>query len=165
MVLSLYLRAAQIRFEQLNRLSHRCAVSVAAAPKSCRRNAFRLRRPRHQEHTPTDQSDDQLLLYGDLFELELMEADERTGDALLLYSSPKNLNCIADKPQVSVCRCRPAEMAKYRCPPAVGGCVDEHLYDVPSLHCSWKLLHIDPNLRYEMEGQPVKVLGKLILSL
>lgn len=99
-----------------------------------------------------------MLRYGDLFELELVERDERTDDALLLYSSPNNIGVSSDKPQVGVCRCRPAEQPDALCPPAdSSGCVATELYDIPSLHCSWKVLHIDPRWRYEMEGEPVEV--------
>lgn len=173
MMLSLYVPIHRLR--QQRRLSADCAVSVAPPSTATtaagqRRNSFVIRRV---DSSPAGERPE--LRYGDMFELQLVENDPETGHPLVLFSSPKMLNLMQlagaggtgvdtrnghseITQSLGVCKRLPDDGRRRS-----GG--SSHFkrtsecwsHDVPSLHCRWKVQHVTPNVRYEMEGEPVPV--------
>lgn len=141
LMLSLYLDANHMRRTPYHLTQH-CDVSVAPGERPCRRNTFVVRSADARERLGEP------LRYGDAFNLQLTEPDAN-GAPLVLYSAPQTVSRLDGScPSMSLGVCQRHERS------------DEHrlgLSVTPPLHCNWKALYIQPNLRYEMEGEPVPV--------
>ncbi|KAH8355103.1 hypothetical protein KR093_005481 [Drosophila rubida] len=148
--LSVVINEHAIRSSQT--INEDCELTVAPSERPCVRNSFRIVSGDEQDRTG------ERLKYGQRFRLECVESPD---DPILLYSAPKLTN-LSQSISTSFNSQKYGELnlplglvhrSKIMCPDG----------DIPKAFTNWFCMHVDPNKRFESEGETLPSNSPLVI--
>ncbi|KAL7738349.1 hypothetical protein ACLKA6_006670 [Drosophila palustris] len=148
--LSVVINEHAIRSSQT--INEDCELTVAPSDHPCVRNSFRIVSGDEQDR------DGERLKYGQRFRLECVESHD---DPILLYSAPK-LSNLSQSISTSFNSQKFGEVnlplglvhrSKIMCPDG----------DIPKAFTNWFCMHVDPNKRFESEGETLPSNSPLVI--